>query len=166
MSRVRIEMHGLNARVFSPYSEERVEILRSLPSRRWVGEGKYWEIPASYIEQLKDDLTAFGDEVVVTGAPPPSGGDAIAKLLQRITGLEGERNRLAQENARLRREDNTRAASSASWAEHLLRNLSPEQAELAHKRLASVLHPDVGGSAELMRDLNVARDTLAGRNVR
>ena len=31
---------------------------------------------------------------------------------------------------------------------------------LAHRRLIAKVHPDVGGSAELARRVNVARDTL------
>lgn len=33
----------------------------------------------------------------------------------------------------------------------------------AHRRLLSAVHPDKGGSAELTRRINAARDTLIGR---
>jgi hypothetical protein len=33
----------------------------------------------------------------------------------------------------------------------------------AHRRLVGAVHPDRGGSAELTRELNAARDTLLGR---
>jgi len=34
----------------------------------------------------------------------------------------------------------------------------------AHRRLIAAVHPDRGGSAELARRINLARDTLLGRN--
>lgn len=34
----------------------------------------------------------------------------------------------------------------------------------AHRRLVQALHPDKGGSAELTRRINAARDTLLRRN--
>lgn len=36
----------------------------------------------------------------------------------------------------------------------------PEEIRAAHRRLVSALHPDRGGSAELTRRINIARDTL------
>ena len=35
---------------------------------------------------------------------------------------------------------------------------------MAHRRLVQALHPDKGGSAELTRRINAARDTLLRRN--
>ena len=39
-------------------------------------------------------------------------------------------------------------------------NASPEQIRSAHRRLVARVHPDVGGSADLTRQVNAARDTL------
>jgi curved DNA-binding protein CbpA len=37
---------------------------------------------------------------------------------------------------------------------------SPAEIRAAHRRLVARVHPDVGGSADLTRQVNVARDTL------
>lgn len=37
---------------------------------------------------------------------------------------------------------------------------SPEEIRAAHRRLISAVHPDRGGSVELTRQINAARDTL------
>ncbi|RYY46711.1 MAG: J domain-containing protein [Sphingomonadales bacterium] len=39
-------------------------------------------------------------------------------------------------------------------------NAGAEEVRAAHRRLVSALHPDKGGSAELTRRINAARDTL------
>ncbi|MES2987840.1 MAG: J domain-containing protein [Pseudomonadota bacterium] len=36
----------------------------------------------------------------------------------------------------------------------------PDEIRAAHRRLVTALHPDKGGSAELTRRINAARDTL------
>ena len=40
---------------------------------------------------------------------------------------------------------------------------SPEDVRAAHRRLLSAVHPDKGGSAELTRRVNAARDVLLRR---
>jgi DnaJ family protein C protein 19 len=39
-------------------------------------------------------------------------------------------------------------------------NATPEEIRTAHRRLVARVHPDVGGSADLTRQVNDARDTL------
>mgnify|MGYP001597717585 CR=1 FL=1 len=48
----------------------------------------------------------------------------------------------------------------SDWAEQLLARCDPELADKVFRALTKVLHPDVGGSPTLMRDLNVARDRV------
>lgn len=45
-------------------------------------------------------------------------------------------------------------------------NADADAIRAAHRRLVAAVHPDRGGSAELTRQLNVARDTLLKRAVR
>lgn len=168
MAVVRIEVDSLTAKVFSPYAPERVEVIKSIPGRQWSGDGKFWRIPVTQVPALKVALEVIGDQVVIVGQteqpPRQSGDDGEARRLRaENTRLERENGRLRQEAQRLR---NEAAARKSNWAETLLSKLGPEQAERAYKRLASVLHPDVGGPDELMRDLNVAHDLLGSRGWR
>jgi DnaJ homolog subfamily C member 19 len=41
---------------------------------------------------------------------------------------------------------------------------STEEIRAAHRRLVARVHPDVGGSADLTRQVNIARDTLLRRD--
>jgi CysZ protein len=43
-------------------------------------------------------------------------------------------------------------------------NADEEAIRSAHRRLVSAVHPDKGGSAELTRRINAARDTLLRRS--
>lgn len=74
-------------------------------------------------------------------------GDTVRVLTRREPGVRQEK-------------------TDTAWAETLLTRLSPEQADKAYKALSRVLHPDAGGDAELMQQLNRARDVLNGVNVR
>lgn len=169
MALVRIEVDGLTARVFSPYDPQRVEVIKSIPGRHWDKDGKCWVVPTVQVPGIKVALEAIGDTVLIVGAaePPPrqrQADDGEVRILKDANRrLERDLARLRQENQRLRSET---AARGGSWAETLLRKLTPEQAEKAYKKLATVLHPDVGGSAELMRDLNVAHDLLGEKSWR
>jgi len=42
-------------------------------------------------------------------------------------------------------------------------NADADTIRAAHRRLVNAVHPDKGGSAELTRRINAARDTLLGR---
>jgi hypothetical protein len=43
------------------------------------------------------------------------------------------------------------------------RDAKPGEIRAAHKRLMQAVHPDRGGSADLARRINAARDVLLGR---
>jgi len=43
-------------------------------------------------------------------------------------------------------------------------NAGPEAIRAAHRRLIAAVHPDRGGSAELARRINLARDVLLNRS--
>jgi hypothetical protein len=156
VSDVRIEVTGQFANVYSAYDELRLSIIRELRVRRWSKTAKCWVIEASQVDALKYKLEISGDTVLVTypaGPTPPAGDDELRRVLLRLQA----------ENTRLR---NEAAARNGNWAEVLLGQCSPELAEKVHRQLTRALHPDVGGSHELMRDLNVARDLLGERGRR
>lgn len=45
-------------------------------------------------------------------------------------------------------------------------NAGPDEIRAAHRRLAAAVHPDKGGSADLARRINTARDTLLAQKPR
>lgn len=168
MALVRIEIAESTAEVYSPYGPERLEVIKSIPGRRWDKDGRFWEIPTTRVPSLKAALEAIGDSVVIAGSgerPPPQhdagAGDAELRRLEAANRvLEREKQHLEQQVVRMR---NEAAASDHNWAEQLLGKLSPEQSDKAYKALTKVLHPDAGGDNNLMRDLNVARDSMSAR---
>lgn len=156
MTDVRIEVTGQFANVYSAYDELRLSLIKELTYRKWSKTAKCWVIQASQVDTLKWKLETSGDTVLVTypgGPTPPASDDELRRVLLRLQA----------ENTRLR---NEAAARKGNWAETLLSQCSPELAEKVFKRLTPVLHPDTGGTHELMRDLNVARDLLAERSPR
>jgi hypothetical protein len=172
MALVRIEVAGFEARVYSPFSAERVEIIKTIPYRTWDKEDKCWRIPWAQVASLTIALQGIGDRVQIHQAPPESGpppaGDSGPGDQARLRQLEKANTELRRENQRLNQElirrRNEQSAQRSSWAENLLVKLSPDQAEKAYRKLALVLHPDVGGDNDLMRDLNVAFDLLGHRS--
>jgi hypothetical protein len=173
---VRIEVDSFDAEVYSSYHPERVEIIKTIPGRSWDKEAKFWSIPANQVPSLVIALQAFGDTVQIhqrppgDRTPPPGGGKTTDDLRSKLAAAKEHNRDLLRENQRLRQEtQRARHESSArrsSWAEDLLSKLSPEQARQAYRKLATVLHPDVGGPPDLMRDLNVANDLLGQRSWR
>lgn len=162
---VRIVIDGIDAKVYSPFDAK--EIIKSMPDRKWSQADKCWIIPASDVGHLQAILKAVNYEVVTVGsaAPPLHRGDGLHDTERRRweaerRTLEREKQRLQQEVIRLK---NQTAASNRTWAEELFAKLSPEQTDKAYKALSRLLHPDVGGDTELMKVLNVARDSMSAR---
>jgi hypothetical protein len=151
---VRIEVGPVVAEVHSGYDPARIEIIKSIPGRTWDKDGKFWKIPTSRVGSLKAALEANGDQVQVIGGVA-QGRSAESDAI--IARLEREKQRLQQENIRLK---NAQASSAQSWAEQLLCRLDPEQSEKAYRALSRILHPDVGGNTALMQQLNARRDLM------
>ena len=173
MALVRIETDTFGARVYSPYSPERVQVIRTIPGRWWDKDGKYWSIPVEQVPSLIAALRQIGDTVQVDGTPvdePPTDPSRLAELEAKLRAAKEHNRDLMNENAQLRRDliraRQEIAAKKSSWAEELLSRLSPDQQKQVYRKLATVLHPDVGGSHELMRDLNMAHDLLNERSWR
>jgi len=55
----------------------------------------------------------------------------------------------------------SRSTGASPWAEQLFAAVGPDRAESVFKALTRVLHPDVGGDTELMKELNAAREKVA-----
>lgn len=170
MSRVQIKIVGDKAHIFSKYNPERVEILRDIPFRRWDKDGKFWEIPAGEVEQLRARLTGRGDTVFDDVPCDDSRHDAErARWQAEYAGLEHGYKVLQGQNKRLRQDilalKANGAVSGQSWAEHLLGRLDAAQADEVYRALSRVLHPDgdAGGDTELMDVLDAAHDLLSTR---
>jgi hypothetical protein len=152
------------ASVVSPYSPERVAIIKETPGRTWNQTGKTWTIPIDCVEHLKYRLELNGDKVTVlgsTGTSSGGGGDAAA-LAAQVATLIAENSRLKQQ---LRSAKATGAAGSQTWEEKMFATLSPELGEKVFKALTRALHPDGGGDTAAMASLNRARDLINGVNV-
>jgi hypothetical protein len=148
---VTIVIKGSEARVYTPFSEQRRAIIKDLPSRKWDPDKRYWRIPTDLIGVLQTRLEATGDKVTVERPPPPGNNDS-----RRIQQLEQEVQRL---RGQLHQARSTTAAHSSSWAESLLDQCGAELGARVVRALSKVLHPDAGGDSDLQRDLNVARET-------
>lgn len=167
MALVRIEIDGFTAKVYSSYDPGRVDIIKSIPGRRWDKDGKFWEIPTGQVPSLKVALEAIGDAIVISGQaeqPPRSDDGEVRRLREENQRLQRDKQRIEQQIIRMRNE--AAAANGRNWAEQLLGACDPDLADKVFKRLTAVLHPDAGGHDELMKQLNVARDLLNARSYR
>lgn len=106
------------------YDAEVVGIVKSIPSKVWDPNGKYWTIRSSHVPVLANMLVDRGHTVSVDGirwmAPEPerpksSGGNPFEDLMNGIP----EKYRMA-----------------------------------TYKALTKVFHPDTGGDLDLMQKLN------------
>ncbi len=151
------------ASVVSPYSPERVAIIKETPGRTWNQTGKTWTIPMDCVEHLKYRLEMNGDKVTGLGAPATGfGAGDTAALAAQVATLTAENSRLKQQ---LRSAKATGAAGAETWEEKMFATLSPEMGEKVFKALTRALHPDAGGDTTAMARLNRARDLINGVNV-
>ena len=61
------------------------------------------------------------------------------------------------------RSSSERALDNARRLLDVPRNASAEEIRLAHRRIATIIHPDKGGSAAALQEVNAARDLLLAR---
>ncbi len=108
---------------------EAKDAIKTMPIRRWDPSIKCWVIPAEDVDELQAILEAEGFKVI-------------------ITGVREQRRDPPPRNGR----------NTETWADGLFTALNPALAEKAYKALVRVIHPDVGGSTEAMKQLNAARD--------
>lgn len=125
------------ARVYTPYDETILAIIRAIPGRRWNGDRKHWVVPVDMVSGLARDLRSAGIQVTVEGVdppkPPPRRGAPTADWATALLGA--------------------------------LYDINPLLAEKAFAQLVKVLHPDLGhDTGRLMQQLNDARAKLQRRS--
>lgn len=174
MSTVRIEVEGDTARLYSDYSQERIDVIKTIPGRMFHSDApKHWSVPAAQTESLLRALEAFGDQVLVQGAPQPTNhhDDPLFGPKCDHRGLERERDQLRIQVTKLEAEcrsakaeatklRSARKTSRDDWAVQLLSGCDPALSTKVFRALARTLHPDTGGNATLMQQLNAARDVV------
>lgn len=145
--------------VASPYSAK--NFVKAIPGARWDPDRRVWTIPQASWKVLQRDLEAGGFSVEVTW----DDDDGTEALRREISVLRDELQRARATGAgeaALRREiaslkaELSRARSTGGTFAALFRELPAPLREPTYKALARVLHPDVGGDAELMKRLNSA----------
>jgi hypothetical protein len=119
---IHITTRGMTAIVDFPYDEEAVDIIRTIPGRRWDRGAKHWIIPVDCVTLAAKRFESAG--FTVTGDIP-------------------------------------RPRPTASVVDPfgaLLTAVPPKLRSPLYKSIARVLHPDAGGTTELMQQLNKAFD--------
>jgi hypothetical protein len=132
----RIVVEESVARVYTPYALR--EIVKSFPGRRWDPDAKCWIVLCSQVWELADALR-------VAGSPPF------------VTGPNGQPYRRHERAGRTQPRH-----PREGWADLLLDTVGADRVEKVFKALSKVLHPDVGGDAQLMRELLAARERRGG----
>lgn len=129
----RINQTSFRAEIYSPY--ELRDIVKSFPAwtRHWDPVRKCWQVELGYVDAIAGALRAAGEDVYFTG-----GGDEAKRPASPST-------------------------PSPNWAVSLLAAVGPAREEAAYRAMSKVVHPDAGGSTELMQQLNAARNQVGGR---
>lgn len=124
--------YGL-ADVSFKYDAEVVAIIKSVPSKAYVPEGKYWTIWAAHIPVLANMLVSKGHVVSVNGE----------KWERKNAGNAGPFEQFVKK-------------APANPFKDFLTGIPEEYRTRAYRALAKVFHPDTGGDAELMKKLTEA----------
>ena len=144
MAAIRIDLAEYGRiRIRMPYDPVLIAQIKAMPSSRrsWEPQSKAWVL------HHVDDAHNFVAQAGRRGHPVIGA--------QQLGGYEPPAHRPA-----------VTAASPIEVFEHLLRIVGPDHEDKIHKALSRVLHPDTGGSTELMTALNAARDRHISRNCR
>lgn len=123
--------YGL-ADVSFKYDAEVVGIVKMIPSKVWVADGKYWTIFASHVPVLANMLVSKGHVVSVDG--------------ERWEGPQAKTGPF---------EPFVKDASNPFKA--FFAGIPEEYRGAAYKALSRVFHPDAGGDVVLMQKLNEAK---------
>lgn len=125
--------YGL-ADVSFKYDPEVVGIVKTIPSKAWVPEGKYWTILATHIPVLANMLVAKGHTVSVNGEKWVH--------TQAKTGPF---------------DPYVKNPSTGNPFQDFFAGIPEAYRVKAYKALTRVFHPDTGGDEALMKKLNEAK---------
>ena len=135
MSTVVFAHHGMTRySVRFNYSRDLVDLLKlSVPSfaRSWNPQAKEWLVEVDWAPVLAATLVRAGHTVVGIDLKPPHGAPPT-----------------------------NNGANDHAWALGVFRRVGPDRTDTVYRMLSKALHPDVGGSNELMRELNEARRSI------
>lgn len=123
--------YGL-ADVSFKYDAEVVALVKSIPSKAWQADGKYWTIWASHVPALASLLHSHGHTVSVDGEhwqPKAKTGPFEPFVKQ----------------------------SSSNPFVTFFAEIPEQYRVAAYKALIRVFHPDTGGDVELAKKLNAAK---------
>lgn len=125
---IRITTRRARASVAFPYDEEGVDIIRSIPGRRWDSTARYWTVPEDEVRLTATRFHAAGFDVLIDG-----------EMFTPRTSASPRR---------------TNPLGDPMLA--FFRVLPVALRQPAYRALARVLHPDAGGDTALMQQLNRA----------
>lgn len=142
---ITVALHDRNTlAVHFKYDELIVLALRTIHGARWNPSLHAWVIPRSQADTLEAALSPWVPYVIWHMAEPENPHALYAQFSRWANGAA----------PCPIRED--------GWAEALFAAVGPAWADAVFRALTRVLHPDVGGDADLMRDLLDARDHMKG----
>jgi hypothetical protein len=124
--------YGL-ADVSFKYDPDIIAMVKAIPSKAYVPEGKYWTIWATHVPTLANLLTSKGHTVSVNGEHWIRQGPKTGPF-----------------------DTGTRQASGNPFKDFMA-SIPEQYRGKAYQALARVFHPDTGGDVTLMQKLNEAK---------